>query len=119
MSNVDALLHKQFLRRGGPPDDALPPDVVARFLVTKTSWRGRYRRVLAITPSAIVTQHPDDLAITNTWSFVGDSDVDDIAPGGGAGEDQELVLSVRNDARVRRVSQRSQVYIHASLPVAE
>lgn len=100
MSNVDTLLHSSFLRRGGPPDEALPPDVVARFLVTKTSWRGRYRRVLAVTPSAVVTQHPDDLAITNTWSFVGDSDVDDIAPGGGAGEGQELVLSVRKDARV-------------------
>ncbi len=100
MSNVDTLLHSSFLRRGSPPDEALPPDVVARFLVTKTSWRGRYRRVLAVTPTAILTQHPDDLAITNTWAFVGDSDLDDAAPGSGAGEDQELVLYVRKDAWV-------------------
>ncbi len=102
---MDSVLHGSFLRRGpaiGQDDASSPlPEALARFMVTKASWRGRYRRVLAITPTAVVTQHPDDLAVTNSYSFVGAvSDLDDAAPGGGSGDDQELVLTVRSDARV-------------------
>jgi hypothetical protein len=48
----------------------------------------------------VLTQHPDNMAITNTYSFVGDSDVDDVVPGGGTPEEQEFVLSARGDKKV-------------------
>ena len=50
-------------------DAALLRSALGRFAVTKHSWRGRYRRLLAVTPAAIVTQHPDTLAVTNVWRY--------------------------------------------------
>lgn len=80
----------------------MPPDCVARFLCTKHSWRGKYRRVMCITPTAIITQHIDTLAITNTWSFVGDSDVDGITvPPLSDAEEQEFTITARQDRKAR------------------
>lgn len=78
-------------------DPSMPPECVGRFLCTKFTWRGKYPRVLCITPTAVVTQHPDNLAITNTWSFAGESDIDGIAVGPGP---LEFSLSARKDSRV-------------------
>ena len=50
-------------------DAALLHSALGRFAVTKHSWRGRYRRLLAVTPEALVTQHPDTLAVTNVWRY--------------------------------------------------
>ena len=50
-------------------DAALLRSALGRFAVTKHSWRGRYRRLLAVTPEALVTQHPDTLAVTNVWRY--------------------------------------------------
>ena len=75
----------------------MPPDCVGRFLCTKITWRGKYPRVLCITPSAVVTQHPDNLAITNTWTFIGDPDIDSVSVGPGP---TEFSLSARKDSRV-------------------
>ena len=97
---MDHVLHT--MRRGGAPPDAAPlPDVIARFLVTKASWRGRYRRVLSITPSAVLTQHPDDGTVTNVWRFTGsDPELEAAGPSGGSGDDLEFMLSTRKDSRV-------------------
>lgn len=78
-------------------DPSMPPECVGRFLCIKFTWRGKYPRVLCITPSAVVTQHPDNLAITNTWTFAGGSDIDGIAVGPGP---LEFSLSARKDSRV-------------------
>ena len=75
----------------------MPPDCVGRFLCTKFTWRGKYPRVLCITPSTVVTQHPDNLAITNTWTFIGDPDIDSVSVGPGP---LEFSLSARKDSRV-------------------
>lgn len=98
---MDHVLHS--MRRGGANQDAAPPpDILARFLVTKASWRGRYRRVLSITPSAVLTQHPDDGTITNVWHFTGsEPELEGASSGGGAGDELEFALSIRKDARVR------------------
>ena len=77
-------------------DPRMPPECVGRFLCTKFTWRGKYLRVLCITPTAVVTQHPDNLAITNTWSFSGGSDIDSIVVGPGP---LEFSLSARKDSR--------------------
>jgi DnaJ homolog subfamily C member 13 len=58
-------------------------DTTSRFLVTKLSWRGNYRRILAITSTAVITYHPESLAVTNAWAFAGDHDIAAIEVGGG------------------------------------
>jgi len=105
---------------GGGAADTKPADTVARYLVVKHSWRGRYKRVLVITPTAVHTQNPErTLALTNTYTFASAAaaaaesappSLDNPAGGGGShggdiesvtlGEDgQEIVLSARSDAR--------------------
>jgi hypothetical protein len=56
------------LRHARP--EVKPADCVARYVVVKHSWRGKYKRVLCITPTAVHTQNPEaHLAITNTFTF--------------------------------------------------
>lgn len=85
-------LRKQEARR--------PTDAVARFVVTKLSWRGSYKRILAITPSAIVTQYTDSLAVTNSWAYAGDHDLAGVEVGGEHAEGGIFVLHFRRDKKV-------------------
>jgi DnaJ family protein C protein 13 len=71
----------------------------ARFLVTKLSWRGNYRRILAITPSGLVTLHPDTNAVTNAWSFTGDHDLAAVEVGGDHADGGVFVLHFRKDKK--------------------
>lgn len=95
MAAVDHLLH---FRQAA--DGQIPPDCIARYLCTKASWRGKYRRVLCITSSCITTQHPDSLNITNKWDFTADTDIDGVSAPSSSAEEQEFVLSVRQDKKV-------------------
>ena len=95
MAAVDHLLH---FRQAA--DGQIPPDCIARYLCTKASWRGKYRRVLCITSSCITTQHPDSLTITNKWDFTADTDIDGVSAPSTNAEEQEFVLSVRQDKKV-------------------
>ena len=96
MAAVDHLIGRVRKNR----DPQMPPDCVGRFLVTKSTWRGRYQRIMCVTPTAVVTQHPDNLAITNTWSYVGESDIDGLTVGASDSEEQDFTLSARSDKRV-------------------
>ncbi|CAG9563804.1 unnamed protein product [Danaus chrysippus] len=49
---------------------------VASFLVTKHSWKGKYKRVFSIGTHGITTYNPDRLEVTNKWVY---SDVVTIA----------------------------------------
>ncbi|XP_041984743.1 dnaJ homolog subfamily C member 13 isoform X2 [Aricia agestis] len=49
---------------------------VASFLVTKHSWKGKYKRVFSIGTLGITTYNPDRLEVTNKWLY---SDVITIA----------------------------------------
>lgn len=91
---VDNILQR--LRRH---ESAQSSEASARFLVTKLSWRGNYRRILAITPTGIVTQHPESLSITNAWSFTGDHDLAAIEVGGDHADGGTLVLHFRKDKK--------------------
>lgn len=95
MSAVDHLLH---FRQGA--DGQIPPDCIGRFLCTKVSWRGKYRRVLCITTTCITTQHPDSLITTNKWDYVSDADIDGVSVPSSSAEEQEFSLSVRQDKKV-------------------
>ena len=102
MAAVDHLIGQ--MRRN--QEAQTPPDCVARFMCTKHSWRGKYRRIFCITPHALVTQHPDTLAITNSWSFVGEPDIDAVAVCASDAEDNEFIISARQDAKARSVAMR-------------
>ena len=39
------------------------------FLVTKHSWKGKYRRVLTVGPEAFSTHNPGTMEITNSWKL--------------------------------------------------
>lgn len=47
------------------------------YLVTKHSWKGKYKRILAIGKTGISTYNPDKFDLTNRWPY---SDVVAIAP---------------------------------------
>lgn len=47
------------------------------YLVTKHSWKGKYKRILAIGKTSIATYNPEKLDVTNRWPY---SDVVAIAP---------------------------------------
>lgn len=47
------------------------------YLVTKHSWKGKYRRILTIGKLGISTYNPDKFDVTNRWPY---SDVMAIAP---------------------------------------
>ncbi|KAL6906330.1 hypothetical protein ACP4OV_003931 [Aristida adscensionis] len=70
------------------------PEYLARYLVVKHSWRGRYRRILCIATSGVVTLDPATLALTN--SYDAGSEFDRAEP---LAADAEFTLAVRTDAR--------------------
>lgn len=47
------------------------------FLVTKHSWKGKYKRILSIGTMGISTYNPDKLELTNRWTY---SDIVAAAP---------------------------------------
>lgn len=98
MSAVDRVYHQ--LKHKQHEGSDLPPDSIARFLCTKSSWRGKYRRIICITPTSVITQFPDSLAVTNAFSFVEDSDIDGISLGASDAEEPEFILSARTEKKV-------------------
>lgn len=57
-----------------PPKESIDLEC---FLVTKHSWKGKYKRILAIGNVGISTYNPDKLDLTNRWSY---SDIVSAAP---------------------------------------
>ncbi len=56
---------------------------------------------MCITPNAVFTQHPDNLSITNTYTFTGEPDIDGVTVSASEAEEQEFTLSARSDKKVR------------------
>jgi len=99
--NMDRLLAASGLKPHRP--ELKPPDCIARYVVVKHSWRGKYKRIVCITPTALYTQNPEGrLVLTNSYVFAagGDSDIESVALGG---DDQEFTLGARQDGKVRAV----------------
>ena len=95
MAAVDSLLH------AGASGQS-PTDATARYLCTKHSWRGKYRRLLCITPTALVTLKPDSLVVTNTWQLDDDPDIDGITIGSfQLGDELEFSIQARQDKKAR------------------
>ncbi|XP_022893353.1 dnaJ homolog subfamily C GRV2 isoform X1 [Olea europaea var. sylvestris] len=78
-----------------PPEE---PEYLARYMVIKHSWRGRYKRILCISTYSIVTLDPGTLSVTNSYD-VG-SDFEGATPITGRDENSsEFNLSLRTDGR--------------------
>ncbi|XP_057415308.1 dnaJ homolog subfamily C GRV2 isoform X1 [Lotus japonicus] len=74
------------------------PEYLARYMVVKHSWRGRYKRILCISSVAVVTLDPSTLAVTNSYDVA--SDFEGAAPIIGRDDNSnEFNLSVRTDGR--------------------
>ncbi|BBM97673.1 DnaJ homolog subfamily C member 13 [Marchantia polymorpha subsp. ruderalis] len=88
-----------------PPDPPVPeePEYLARYMVTKHSWRGKYKRILCISRSGIVTLDPATLAVTNSYDLLKDFEL--ASPVLGNRDDPlqqlalEFYLSVRTEGR--------------------
>jgi DnaJ family protein C protein 13 len=75
----------------GPPEE---PEYLARYLVVKHSWRGRYRRILCIASSGVVTLDPTTLNLTNSYDAGSDFDKAEALTA-----TDEFTLAVRSDGR--------------------
>ena len=47
----------------------LTGDQASSFLVTKHSWKGKYRRVLTLSQDGFSTYNPNSMEVTNTWKI--------------------------------------------------
>ncbi|ONM00018.1 DnaJ homolog subfamily C GRV2 [Zea mays] len=77
-----------------PAGVAEEPEYLARYLVVKHSWRGRYRRVLCIASSGVVTLDPTTLNLTNSYDARSEFDHAEALTA-----TDEFTLAVRTDAR--------------------
>ncbi|CAL1414478.1 unnamed protein product [Linum trigynum] len=74
------------------------PEYLARYIVIKHSWRGRYKRVLCLSNAAIVTLDPGSLTVTNSYDVA--TDFEGASPIAGRDENSsEFNLSVRTDGK--------------------
>ncbi|XP_021903144.1 dnaJ homolog subfamily C GRV2 [Carica papaya] len=75
------------------------PEYLARYLVVKHSWRGRYKRILCISSVSIITLDPSTLSVTNSYDVA--SDFESATPIVGRDEynPSEFNISVRTDGR--------------------
>lgn len=77
------------------------PEYLARYLVVKHSWRGRYKRILCISNVSIITLDPNTLSVTN--SYDAGADFESALPIIGRDENSsEFNLSVRTDGKDRK-----------------
>lgn len=74
------------------------PEYLARYMVVKHSWRGRYKRIFCISNFTLITLDPSTLSVTNSYD-VG-TDYDGAAPIIGRDDNSnEFTISVRTDGR--------------------
>ncbi|KAJ3681674.1 hypothetical protein LUZ60_014247 [Juncus effusus] len=78
------------------------PEYLCRYMVVKHSWRGRYKRILCVNMTSIVTLDPNTLTVTNAYDVTA-GDFESAAPVRGddvAGSGPlEFSLSVRTDGK--------------------
>ncbi|KAJ1637065.1 hypothetical protein T492DRAFT_901175 [Pavlovales sp. CCMP2436] len=77
----------------------MEPRVVARFLATKHSWRGRYMRIFVVAEDGLYTLNPQTFDTTNVWLW--DGDVVDAGAVLGSGSDFFLRLTHDPDGMLR------------------
>ncbi|CAM8877018.1 unnamed protein product [Rhodiola kirilowii] len=75
------------------------PEYLARYLVVKHSWRGRYKRIFCISSSALITLDPSTLSVTNSYDVVSDFEGSSPIIGRDENNSFEFNVHVRTDGR--------------------
>ncbi|KAK4764687.1 hypothetical protein SAY86_025777 [Trapa natans] len=74
------------------------PEYLSRHMVIKHSWRGKYKRILCISSSAIITLDPNTLSVTNCYDV--ENDFEGASPVLSRDENStEFNLSLRTDGK--------------------
>ncbi|XP_037954363.1 dnaJ homolog subfamily C member 13 isoform X2 [Teleopsis dalmanni] len=74
------------------------------FLVTKHSWKGKYKRILSIGTAGISTYNPDKFDLTNRWTY---SDIIAAAPNK-SNIPNEFVLTIKKDKKLDSIKLSSE-----------
>lgn len=74
------------------------------FLVTKHSWKGKYKRILGVGTTGVSTYNPDKFDLTNRWPY---SDVVSVVPNK-TGNIHEFQLSVRKEKKLDTIKLSSE-----------
>ncbi|XP_032585427.1 dnaJ homolog subfamily C member 13 isoform X2 [Drosophila mojavensis] len=75
------------------------------FIVTKHSWKGKYKRILSIGTSGISTYNPDRFDLTNRWTY---SDIVAAAPTKTSNIPNEFVLTIKKDKKLDTIKLSSE-----------
>lgn len=75
------------------------------FLVTKHSWKGKYKRILSIGTAGISTYNPDKFDVTNRWGY---SDVVAVAPNKTPSTPHEFILIIKKDRKTDTIKLSSE-----------
>ncbi|XP_062544605.1 dnaJ homolog subfamily C member 13 isoform X3 [Armigeres subalbatus] len=67
------------------------------FLVTKHSWKGKYKRIFSIGSLGISTYNPEKFDLTNRWQY---NEVVSVLPNKSGNTSNEFVLNLRKDKKV-------------------
>ncbi|KAL5285788.1 DNAJC13 family protein [Megaselia abdita] len=70
------------------------------YLVTKHSWKGKYKRILSIGSAGISTYNPEKFDVTNRWSY---GDIISIAPSKNSSIPHEFILTLRKEKKVDNI----------------
>jgi hypothetical protein len=85
------------------PHPSEEPEYICRYTVTKHSWRGKYKRLLCLSPVQIITLDPATLQTTNAYDVA--TDYESAAPVAGGREDPlqqhalEFTINLRTEGR--------------------
>ncbi|XP_055532841.1 dnaJ homolog subfamily C member 13 isoform X1 [Wyeomyia smithii] len=75
------------------------------FLVTKHSWKGKYKRILSIGSNAVSTYNLDKFDLTNRWHY---NEVVSVMPNKTGNTAYEFVLNLRKDKKIDTIKLSSE-----------
>uniref|UniRef100_A0A182Y246 J domain-containing protein n=1 Tax=Anopheles stephensi TaxID=30069 RepID=A0A182Y246_ANOST len=75
------------------------------FLVTKHSWKGKYKRILSIGSTGVATYNPDKFDVTNRWPY---GEVISVLPNRSGNTAYEFVLNLRKDKKIDTIKLSSE-----------
>ncbi|KFB50438.1 AGAP005771-PA-like protein [Anopheles sinensis] len=75
------------------------------FLVTKHSWKGKYKRILSIGSVGVSTYNPDKFDPTNRWLY---GEVISVLPNRSGNTAYEFVLNLRKDKKIDTIKLSSE-----------
>uniref|UniRef100_A0A8D8KNU5 DnaJ homolog subfamily C member 13 n=1 Tax=Culex pipiens TaxID=7175 RepID=A0A8D8KNU5_CULPI len=75
------------------------------FLVTKHSWKGKYKRIFSIGSTGVSTYNLDKFDLTNRWQY---NEVVSVLPNKSGNTAYEFVLNLRKDKKVDTIKLSSE-----------